>query len=617
VRIERVEVEGGFLDGLDLALDSGLNVLIGPRGTGKTSIIELIRFCLNAPGLTKRYESRSRSHALGVLGSGEVTVTLSSNGQTTIVRRSATDGAPRHDSHEPLELPTVLSQGEIEHVGVDPVGRLNLLDDLRSDVYLDEIQVTNVTSRITSLTIELEALSREIASLNMQIAELEGTGQELAAAQKEEQATQDALGALHEQRTRLDQLNQLQAGLSVRREVIERSLLAVANWRTQLEQTASFAPVIEEWPESAAGEDASATARKRVAQVREALGGAATRLLEAENDLRSDQEEATKALGRVQDEARELRRELDAVAKGAGELSRRVALLREQSARLSSLKALLEQRDSQLKRLHAERHQLLDELDEARNRRFAERKQIAGSLDQRFSPRIRVDVRQYGLVSAYSAEIANALTGSGLKYNLLAPVLAANLSPRELVEGVEGDDADSIATGADIDLGRAHRVVEAIRRNGSSTILVAPLEDKVELRLFDGQDYKATDSLSLGQRCTIVLPLLLSSRTRGLIIDQPEDNLDNAFIVDTLIQGILERSRESQLLFATHNANIPVLGEASRVVILNSDGKRGFVETAGHLDDTAVVKAITSVMEGGLDAFRRRADFYRQRLENG
>ena len=51
--IERIQVEEGFLDGLDLTFVSGLNVLIGPRGSGKTSVIELIRFCLDVKGITE------------------------------------------------------------------------------------------------------------------------------------------------------------------------------------------------------------------------------------------------------------------------------------------------------------------------------------------------------------------------------------------------------------------------------------------------------------------------------------------------------------------------------------------------------------------------------------
>ena len=68
----------------------------------------------------------------------------------------------------------------------------------------------------------------------------------------------------------------------------------------------------------------------------------------------------------------------------------------------------------------------------------------------------------------------------------------------------------------------------------------------------------------MGQRCTVVLPLLLAEPRESILLDQPEDHLDNAFIVDTLVTAIRERSRNGQALVATHNANIPVLGGAER-----------------------------------------------------
>jgi DNA-binding NarL/FixJ family response regulator len=95
-------------------------------------------------------------------------------------------------------------------------------------------------------------------------------------------------------------------------------------------------------------------------------------------------------------------------------------------------------------------------------------------------------------------------------------------------------------------------------------------------------------------------------------VDQPEDHIDNAFIVDTLIQAILARPPSSQILFTTHNANIPVLGNANEVLQLGSNGRRGYVLTKGSLDEPRVVAAISTVMEGGVEAFERRAAFYRQ-----
>jgi hypothetical protein len=64
------------------------------------------------------------------------------------------------------------------------------------------------------------------------------------------------------------------------------------------------------------------------------------------------------------------------------------------------------------------------------------------------------------------------------------------------------------------------------------------------------------------------------------------------------------------MIFSTHNANIPVLGNADRVILLGSDGTRGFVRHAGALDDPKSVDAITTVMEGGIEAFDKRAKFY-------
>ena len=72
--IERIQVDGGFLDNLDLKLASGLNVIIGGRGTGKTSIIELLRFCLNIPAQTSEAGRQSVDHALSVLRDGRVPV---------------------------------------------------------------------------------------------------------------------------------------------------------------------------------------------------------------------------------------------------------------------------------------------------------------------------------------------------------------------------------------------------------------------------------------------------------------------------------------------------------------------------------------------------------------
>jgi hypothetical protein len=125
MHIERIQVEEGFLNGLDVWPRPGLNVIIGARCTGKTSLVELIRFCLNVPGYTPESNRRSRDHAMSVLGAGQITLTLVDGARRITVTRTAAEDAPRASG--PFLSPIILSQTEIETVGLQPGGRLRHL----------------------------------------------------------------------------------------------------------------------------------------------------------------------------------------------------------------------------------------------------------------------------------------------------------------------------------------------------------------------------------------------------------------------------------------------------------------------------------------------------------
>ena len=86
--IEQVQIEDGFLDDLDVRFTAGLNVLIGARGTGKTSLIELIRFALGATAFTEDAARRGKQQALNVLQGGQVTVVLLDGEDRFVVTRA-------------------------------------------------------------------------------------------------------------------------------------------------------------------------------------------------------------------------------------------------------------------------------------------------------------------------------------------------------------------------------------------------------------------------------------------------------------------------------------------------------------------------------------------------
>jgi len=95
-------------------------------------------------------------------------------------------------------------------------------------------------------------------------------------------------------------------------------------------------------------------------------------------------------------------------------------------------------------------------------------------------------------------------------------------------------------------------------------------------------------------------------------VDQPEDDLDNRFITDGIVPKMREEKRRRQFVFATHNANIPVLGDAELIVGLHAVGEAGMGkaempnEHMGSIDNEPVRELVEEILEGGRNAFETR-----------
>lgn len=121
---------------------------------------------------------------------------------------------------------------------------------------------------------------------------------------------------------------------------------------------------------------------------------------------------------------------------------------------------------------------------------------------------------------------------------------------------------------------------------------------------------KPLEQHSLGQRASALMLFVLNQQDNDVvIIDQPEDDLDNQTIYDDVIKIIRAMKPRTQFIFATHNANIPVLGDAENVCACEySDGK--IQAASGGVDAPLVQQHIISVMEGGREAFEQRREVY-------
>ena len=148
------------------------------------------------------------------------------------------------------------------------------------------------------------------------------------------------------------------------------------------------------------------------------------------------------------------------------------------------------------------------------------------------------------------------------------------------------------------------KVYDKIKDNYSDLIKeVCP--DLVEIYYHD----KLLEQHSIGQRASALILFVLTQEDNDLIIiDQPEDDLDNQIIYDEVISTINKKKKSIQFIFATHNANIPVLGDAECVISTQYDEKIN--ADIGNIDCKNTHKKIVDIMEGGKEAFEKRKLIY-------
>ena len=133
---------------------------------------------------------------------------------------------------------------------------------------------------------------------------------------------------------------------------------------------------------------------------------------------------------------------------------------------------------------------------------------------------------------------------------------------------------------------------------------------EIDLGRQGADNWSPVQSVSPGQRATALLAVALASGTHPLIIDQPEDDLDNRYIYDEVVKVLRTVCKERQVIVATHNANVAVLGDAELVLALDADVGQSRVLAVGGLEIPIVAESSRIILEGGDEAFRARQRRY-------
>lgn len=282
-------------------------------------------------------------------------------------------------------------------------------------------------------------------------------------------------------------------------------------------------------------------------------------------------------------------------------LHQRAALLGSYKAHFEEMTDRVQKAEHSMKSLLKKRRELVEEQRRAFDR-------VLAHVAQQFGTRIRArridhgDSRPLGaFLTAFAQRGVTRWWQNDLKPH-------DKPSPERLIESLDNDILSTVNMTPAVQRSFKELMTRARRRELAA--LRNPDIYLLEMRLDDGK-YRRLDRLSGGQRVSILLSLLLETAdNRPLVIDQPEDEIDNRFLWETILPALKKLKGQRQIIVATHNPNIVVNGDADMVIRLEATANRGWIAESGAIEEPSVRDAIVRTVDGGDEAFRLRRQKY-------
>jgi len=293
--------------------------------------------------------------------------------------------------------------------------------------------------------------------------------------------------------------------------------------------------------------------------------------------------------------------------------------LREQLEALRPVQERSKLLHRQLQEQEKRRHSLLIEWEELLGEEFRSYERAARKVSRALQGRVRVHVQAHGDREPLYKALREGL-GGRLSESVEALGRCDLLSPSSIVRMFR-EGKDVLRDRLEIPESQARRLAQAdaevlMRMEELDLPTITRIELNVAGQGGSSEQWQPLDQLSTGQKATAVLLLLLLESDGPLVIDQPEDDLDNRFVTEEVIPRMREAKHRRQFIFSTHNANIPVLGDAELILGLTSSAEGGSGRTriapehAGSIDARPVMELVERLLEGGQDAFERRRRKY-------
>ena len=618
--IQSIQWEGsGFFENARLRFSKNLNTIIGGRGTGKSTLIESIRYVLDLP--QQEQESRTlEAFYKHVFQASKITLKIFSKAQSgqwyTISKRfgehhSTVKNEQGVISHlHPRDiLPHIrlLGQNEILEIEKKEAKRRELVyqflpDNQQLNQNLNEISQRMKINRDKWIKAneefeKLDSIVQREFKLKEQVKQYERLGID----------------------KKLQRVRSLEREKSIQKD-IENQIKRVQKWLEDYSEVFDLEFLQEAKTHSLPNEGILKKIREKLEiDLKSKLDSLVSEIHRALENVRSSQtalqEEWKDKIHEIQDELNHAIAQLpEQVGKLGKMLGREYTDIVQQLTYIDNCKKEHRRQGEFIEALKNERKVLLDEYREiAFKRNNALGKAVKKLNEGDLKSKLRLSLEPSGDLQPLK-DFLKRIEGIGPnKVKWLDEIMGTPVDLSIWSEWIENKNSKGFMDEYGGSSGIQKSTVEKLLGIGLEKRLELEeirLDEKVEIELNiadNGEEnYRPLKELSTGQKCTAILNLLLLSCNDPLIVDQPEDHLDNAFIANRIVCDLRDFKTQRQFIFATHNANIPIFGDAELIAVLQSNNKHGSIKEEGSIDEPNVCQQAAEILEGGKLAFEMR-----------
>ncbi|MBR9676788.1 hypothetical protein GOV04_01490 [Candidatus Woesearchaeota archaeon] len=606
IKIEETEINAGLkIKKTDIDLNHNLISVIGGRGSGKTAILDLIASCFKEGEKLEQLDSSFYKRLYGKKTSNKpITVKLSTKSKKDVISKKIGEEKKIIDEADIRYI----TQKHFEGLSSDSQQLSKYVFDIIFEKSPDELeQYYTKKESIKNKEKEIEKINLSIQQLLNEINEISVLNEEKKKKEGDKKDCEERIKEIEDKEKIDEKLDEVAKKLKEKRDErkdLESAKTRLETIKTSMEQIHNFNSLVE-------GFNDEFSEKLKIGKLDMFDIGLFEKI---SSSIKTNEETILKKIEEISKEIEEINKEFksfEETHKTISELKKKLITINEDIEKIDKKIEEMKEKEKEIKSLQNNIFDITKEiikghieLSDFLNKHIKKIEQGKNELLKNLDFCIVLEIDNSSFCDKINEHVNNqTISRRELSLNIEREII----KPLNDIINDSKDEYDKLKEGYE----KVHEIIEDKLKKKvkyaevNNSLFEIPINTKINISL----DKIPLESLSMGQRAIVLMQTILAYDDKPLLIDQPEEDLDNKYIYEQLVSALRKAKEKRQVIIASHNANLVVNTDSEQIIIADyKDGEISY--TVGTIENLDTQGKIKSILEGGKEAFEKRKEKY-------